>query len=237
MGDQVRCTVRLEGRESSGESSRESVGESSRESVRESEGNAHLETETLVFRGGFRLAIPFKEISAISASDGWMSVTFPGAVASFELGAKAPKWLKAITQPKPLIDKLGVKPGMRVALVDVDDDGFRAQLAQRAEVAEGLPQDCDLIFVGAPERAALAKLTALQHHLKPDGALWVLRPKGNPDITEMEVLDAGRAAGLVDTKVVAFSAALTAEKFVIPVARRPPARTEGPSARRRALDP
>jgi hypothetical protein len=219
MGDQVRCTVRLGGQEAGHESS----GESSRASIRESIGNAHLETETLVFRGGFRLAIPFKEISAISASDGWMSVTFPGGVASFELGAKAPKWLKAITQPKPVIDKLGVKPGMRVALVDVDDDGFRAQLAERAGVAEGLPQDCDLIFVGAPERAALAKLTTLQHHLKPDGALWVLRPKGSPDITEMEVLDAGRAAGLVDTKVVAFSAALTAEKFVIPLAERRPA--------------
>ncbi|MEA2587192.1 MAG: hypothetical protein QOH66_119 [Actinomycetota bacterium] len=218
MGDQVRCTVRLEGQDSGGESS----GESGRGSIRESEGNAHLETETLVFRGGFRLAIPFKEISAISASDGWMSVTFPGGVASFQLGAKAAKWLKAITQPKPVIDKLGVKPRMRVALVDVDDDRFRAQLAERAEVAEGLPQDCDLIFVGGPERAALARLTALQHHLKPDGALWVLRPKGSPDITEMQVLDAGRAAGLVDTKVVAFSSALTAEKFVIPVARRRP---------------
>ena len=200
MGDQVRCTVRFEGQESVG--------------------TAHLETETLIFRGRFRLAIPFKEISAISASDGWLSVTFPGGVASFELAAKAPRWLKAITRPKPVIDKLGVKPGMRVALVDVGDDGFRAQLAERAEVAEGMAQDCDLIFLGAPGRAALAKLAELQHHLKPNGALWVLRPKGSPDITEMEVLDAGRAAGLVDTKVVAFSAALTAERFVIPTARR-----------------
>jgi hypothetical protein len=185
-------------------------------------GNAHLETETLVFRGGFRLAIPFQEISAISATDGWMTVTFPGGVASFELGAKAARWLKAITQPKPVIDKLGVKLGMRVALVDIDDDGFRAQVAERAEMAEGTPQDCDLIFLGAPGRAALAKLVGLQNHLKPNGALWVLRPKASPDITEMEVLDAGRAAGLVDTKVVAFSAALTAEKFVIPTARRRP---------------
>jgi len=210
MGDQARCTVRFE-----------SPG-SPLESVQQSVGNAHLETETLVFRGGFRLAIPFKEISAISATDGWMTVTFPGGVASFELGARTPRWLKAITQPKPLIDKLGVKPGMRVALVDVDDDKFREQLGRRAEVTDGIPQDCDLIFVAAPERAALAKLAALRHHLKPNGALWVLRPKGSPDISEMEVLDAGRAAGLVDTKVVAFSAALTAEKFVIPVAERRP---------------
>jgi hypothetical protein len=183
-------------------------------------GSAHLETETLAFRGGFRLAIPFKEISAISATDGWMTVTFPGGVASFELGAKAPRWLKAITHPKPVIDKIGVKPGMRVALVDVDDDKFRAQLAERAEIVEGMPGDVDLIFLAAPERAALAKLATLRRHLRPDGALWVLRPKGSPDITEMEVLNAGRAAGLVDTKVVAFSATLTAEKFVIPVAQR-----------------
>ena len=85
-----------------------------------------------------------------------------------------------------------------------------------------MPQDCDSIVLAAPERAALAKLATLRHHLKPDGALWVLRPKGSPDLSEMEVLEAGRAAGLVDTKVVAFSAALTAEKFVIPVAQRPP---------------
>jgi hypothetical protein len=222
MGDQVRCTVRLVSQETSQETGLDSSGDSSGESRQESEGSAHLETETLVFRGRFRLAIPFKDISAISASDGWMSVTFPGGVAAFELGAKAPKWLKAITHPKPVIDKLGVKPGMRVALVDVEDDGFRAQLAERALMAAGMSQDCDLIFLGAPERAALAKLATLQRHLKPDGALWVLRPKGSPDITEMEVLDAGRAAGLVDTKVVAFSAALTAEKFVIPVARRRP---------------
>ena len=214
MGDQARCTVRFE--------SPGSPLESVQQSTRQSMGNAHLETETLVFRGGFRLAIPFKEISAISATDGWMTVTFPGGVASFELGARAPRWLKAITRPKPTIDKLGVKPGMRVALVDVDDDKFREQLGRRAEVADGIPQDCDLIFVAAPERAALAKLAALRHHLKPNGALWVLRPKGSPDISEMEVLDAGRAAGLVDTKVVAFSAALTAEKFVIPVAERRP---------------
>jgi len=205
MGDQARCTVRFGGQEGVG--------------------STHLETETLTFRGEFRLAIPFKDISAISATDGWMTVAFPGGVASFDLGAKAPRWVKAITQPKPVIDKLGVKPGMRVALVDVDGDAFRAfraQLAGRAEVAQRTPpQDCDLIFVAVPERAALGKLAGLQHHLKPNGALWVLRPKASPDISEMEVLDAGRAAGLVDTKVVAFSAALTAEKFVIPVARRP----------------
>ncbi len=37
----------------------------------------------------------------------------------------------------------------------------------------------------------------------------------------MAVMRAGRAAGLVDVKVVGFSATHTAQKFVIPVAARP----------------
>ena len=56
--------------------------------------------------------------------------------------------------------------------------------------------------------------------LKPNGALWVIRPKGRPEISERAVMAAGKAAGLVDVKVVGFSPTHTAEKFVIPVSGR-----------------
>lgn len=212
MGDQVRCTVRF--------------------GDEESEGNALLESTTLIFRGAFRLSIPFKDVTAITAGatgdpdDGWLTVTFPGGVAAFRVGARAPRWLKAITRPKPVIDKLGVKPGMRVALVGLDDAAFLDQLSERAEVVTGsvpgsLPGGCDLIFLAASERADLSKVPDLVGHLQPAGALWVLRPKGGSrDIGELDVLEAGRSAGLVDTKVVAFSPSLSAARFAIPVARR-----------------
>jgi hypothetical protein len=60
----------------------------------------------------------------------------------------------------------------------------------------------------------------LKRSLKPNGALWVIRPKGRPEITESAVMVAGQAAGLVDVKVVSFSATHTAEKFVIPIKDR-----------------
>jgi len=60
----------------------------------------------------------------------------------------------------------------------------------------------------------------LKCSLKPNGALWVIRPKGRPEISERAVMDAGKAAGLVDVKVVSFSPTHTAEKFVIPIAKR-----------------
>ena len=56
--------------------------------------------------------------------------------------------------------------------------------------------------------------------LKPDGALWIVYPKGVPEIREMDVLLAGREAGLKDTKVASFSATHTALRFVIPIAKR-----------------
>jgi hypothetical protein len=48
----------------------------------------------------------------------------------------------------------------------------------------------------------------------------VIRPKGVTQITEADVLTAGKAAGLVDTKVARFSDTHTAEKLVIPKERR-----------------
>jgi hypothetical protein len=51
-------------------------------------------------------------------------------------------------------------------------------------------------------------------------ALWIVYPKGQKQITENDVLAAGRKSGLKDVKVVGFSATHTALKFVIPLAER-----------------
>src|SRR5205823_5147140 len=64
------------------------------------------------------------------------------------------------------------------------------------------------------------RLSKLRASLKSNGALWVIRPKGRPEISERAVMAAGKAAGLVDVKVVSYSPTHTAEKFVIPVKAR-----------------
>jgi len=56
--------------------------------------------------------------------------------------------------------------------------------------------------------------------IRPDGAVWTIRPKGKGGISENDTMAAGKRAGLVDVKVASFSETQTAEKFVIPVARR-----------------
>jgi hypothetical protein len=187
------------------------------------EGKARLETDVLHFRSGeVRLSIPFNEMSNVSARGGTLNVTSPAGKASFNLGTAASKWAVKILRPPPRLAKIGVKPRWRVSAIGVDDEQFLREL----EGAVGLLsigrvlKGSDAIFVGARKEAELAYLEKLKASLKPEGALWIIRPKGRPEISERAVMRAARSAGLVDVKVVGFSATHTAEKFMIPRAAR-----------------
>ena len=120
------------------------------------------------------------------------------------------------------LEKIGAKPEWRTAVVAVGDREFVAELRRAvAEVAIGrVPDERDAIFFGVVDAKELARLPILKRSLKQNGALWVIRPKGRPEISEQAVMDAGKAAGLVDVKVISFSPTHTGEKFVIPVVNR-----------------
>ena len=109
-----------------------------------------------------------------------------------------------------------------MSAIGVDDAAFLEELAGAvAQLSIGrVVKDADAIFFGATKEAELAKLARLKASLKPNGALWIIRPKGRPEISERATMAAGKAAGLVDVKVVGFSPTHTAQKFVIPLAKR-----------------
>ena len=124
----------------------------------------------------------------------------------------------------PLLDKLGLRPGMRVALIDIEDPDIRRLIAERTtELTEGWPEpETDLVLLGADTTDALAQLEALAARIRPNGAIWVVSRKGaSATLRDVEVNAAARDAGLVDNKVASFSATHTALRLVIPVARRP----------------
>ena len=186
-------------------------------------GKALLESTELIFRSpDLRLKIPFRQMTSIEAADGWLRVESPAGSAAFELGTQAAKWAKKIKNPKSLIDKLGVKAGMRVSVIGIRDATFLHDIKTRtSDITEGKPaSDSDVIFFGAEQDAALEKMRALPRSLKPAGAVWIVYPKGREEITEASVFAAGKGAGLVDVKVASFSATHTALKFVIPVKSR-----------------
>jgi hypothetical protein len=121
-----------------------------------------------------------------------------------------------------LIDKLGVKPGQRVAVLGVESAEFLTDLASRVpEYSRGERiAGADLIFFSAEAMEDLSRLKSVAKSIQKNGAIWVVYPKGQAHIREVDVIAAGRPAGLVDNKVCRFSDTHTALRFVIPLAKR-----------------
>jgi hypothetical protein len=120
---------------------------------------------------------------------------------------------------RSLLDKLGVKDGLRVAVLDIDDDDFAGELAsRRVQLATGAP--ADIVVWGIDDAAALGRLPELVDWIRPAGALWAVWVKGRKELNENHVRDAALGAGLVDVKVARFSATHSALKLVVPKAER-----------------
>jgi len=190
---------------------------------RRSAGKALLETSELIFRGEFRLVIDFKEIEGLETEDGVLTVRYPAGDARFELGAAATKWADRIRNPPDRLAKLGIKAGSRVGLAGAMEPEFQEELA--AAGAEILPDEAqaaaDFFFYGVEDPADLDLIPFIKGRIEQAGAIWVVAPKGKGSpVKEADLLAAGRSAGLVDTKVVAFSATHAALKFMIPREQR-----------------
>jgi len=141
------------------------------------------------------------------------------------------KAAKPKTKPRPperdyshraLLDKLGVKPQQKVAVLGVEDAQFLKDLAVRVPdfARDKPPADADIVFAAAEDTKALARLKSLAGAIAKSGAVWVVYPKGQKHIRETDVIAAGKSAGLTDNKVCKFSETHTALRFVIPLARR-----------------
>ena len=184
-------------------------------------GHAMLETDYVLFRGDFRVKIPFKSMRKVKAAGDWLKIDAPEGALELDLGPAAAKWEQKILHPPSRLDKIGVKPGHKVVILGVDDAALGGELTERgAIVAKRAAAGTDIVFLGAGKKLDLDRLEALKPAIHPAGAVWIVHPKGVKEITQNDVMAATKAAGLVDTKVCAFSATHTALKAVIPVKNR-----------------
>lgn len=185
----------------------------------ESEGKALLETNEVLFRGDFRLKIPFSSIKSAKTVDGELRLQTADGVASFHLGSVAEEWLEKILHPKSRIEKLGVRAGSKVSLLGQFEADFLGEVNALAKsVSKGQAEaDSEHIFFAADSKEDFSALSKITKSMSGAAALWIVYPKGQKHIKENDVLAAGRKVGLKDVKVVGFSATQTALKFVIPV--------------------
>jgi hypothetical protein len=137
----------------------------------------------------------------------------------------------------PLPQKLGIKPGHAVALVNAPKgfDQTLGVLPSGVVVASGLagrsPLDVVLVFV-TTERALAAGVEKARPRLSPAGGLWVAWPKRTSgvttDLTENDVRKTFLSSGLVDNKVCAIDDTWSGLRGVIRLVDRPAASTKVP---------
>ena|SRR5579859_3489930 len=128
---------------------------------------------------------------------------------------------------RALVDKLGLKPGFRMTLVNPPTDYFKmlAPLPPGIQILNKATQDMDFIHFFTSSRGEYEKkLPGLKKSLKPNGMIWASWPKAASnvatDVTEKVVRDFALKNGLVDIKVCAVDETWSGLKLVIPVKNR-----------------
>jgi hypothetical protein len=128
----------------------------------------------------------------------------------------------------PLVKKLGIKEGQRIAFPQAPD-GFRGLLGELPEdvtVRARTSGPLDVIVFFTKRRAELERrLPALRRAMEPAGGLWIAWPKRSSgvatDMTEDIVRELGLANRLVDNKVCAIDQTWSGLRLVIRLEDRP----------------
>lgn len=122
---------------------------------------------------------------------------------------------------KPLAQKLGIKPGQRLIILNPPADyaATLGELPDGVDVAATLDVQVDFIHFFTPQQAELeAAFPRLKAALLPTGMLWISWPKKAAkmptDLDENIIREIGLAIGLVDVKVAAVDERWSALKFV-----------------------
>jgi hypothetical protein len=126
----------------------------------------------------------------------------------------------------PLLRKLGIKAGQRLAFVAAPP-GFPAVLGPLpvgAEVTDEPPLDL-IVFFARSQAEVRQRFVELAERLVPAGALWVAWPKKASgvvsDLAEGVVQAIGLESGLVDNKVCSIDATWSGLRFVYRLKDRP----------------
>lgn len=174
-----------------------------------------IEPPELVLRGPIQRRLPIGEIKQVRVEGNALSFAYEGARVALHLGSSvAAKWADALLKPPPtLAKKLGITAEATVRFIGkADDPALKHALAAAKHIST---RNGDLILarVDTPAElnAALAKAAAAADRGTP---IWFIYPKGpGHALNESLVRSTGLAAGIVDTKVAAVSATLTALRF------------------------
>jgi hypothetical protein len=122
---------------------------------------------------------------------------------------------------KPLINKLGIRPGDLILILNPPDyyPELLGELPEDVNFARDLQHPLDFVQYFAQTKTDLVQaLPGLKQIIAVDGALWICwlqqAASAQSDLTETTIREMGSSVGLVDVKVVAIDENWSALKFI-----------------------
>lgn len=178
------------------------------------EARVHLDSDMLTVGPPFRVKLKLDTLAGCIPVAAGLEVRTEGGRLHLAMPAKeAAAWAKAMMNPPSLATKLGLRPGMAVAIIGAVPDAVSALMPDAAHHAR-LPRAITgmLVFAALPGGVAESALARLRAALSPGAALWLIYEKGTTNGDAL--IYAARGAGLKDTKVARIDERHTALRFI-----------------------
>jgi hypothetical protein len=183
-------------------------------------GKVRMEADCIDFSGQTKFRFRLAETSNAHREEDVIHFGFHGHPVTITLGdvKRAEAWIAYILHPRTLADKLGVKEGQSVRVLNLDDNELLHSLeSKRAKFVQNPTARCDMVMLGVERASELRQIEDLTENLRPNGAIWVVLPKSIRTVTKANVIAFVREAGLNHVEVVDYSETQHAHKIV----RRP----------------
>jgi hypothetical protein len=121
---------------------------------------------------------------------------------------------------KPLIEKIGAKPGARSIFINVPVDAMAAFDVSQLKVVNSLKEEFNYIHLFCRSQEELKmKFRKVKGHLAPTGMLWISWPKAGQLATDLSlptVIRIGYQHGMVESKAISVNDTWSAMKFTFP---------------------
>lgn len=183
-----------------------------------SDGKVRMDGDFIDFAGATKFRFRLAEIHNPRLEGDAIRFGFHGTDVSIILDAKtAARWIDAILNPESLADKLDVKNGQAIRILNLDDVELMGSLRDKnVKLVSSTPARCDMVMLGVERASELRQIGELSESLRPGGAIWVVLPKSIRTVTKANVITAAREAGLNNIKAVDYSETLAAYKITRP---------------------
>ncbi|HUN82430.1 MAG TPA: DUF3052 family protein [Phycisphaerae bacterium] len=189
-------------------------------------GKVRMEADYIDFSGSTKFRFRLTEATHAHREEDTIVFNFHGHPVHIVIGdvKRAEAWMDYIALPRTLADKLGVKEGCHVRVLNLDDSELLSSLeTKKTKMVKDPFARCDMVMLGVERPSELQKIEDLSENLNPNGAIWVVLPKSIRTVTKANVIAAVREAGLNHAGTVDYSETQHAHKIV----RRPQYATKG----------